>query len=144
MRTVLAVGVIALAAPAFAQQTVTVYMAPMWFSTTLPQPGASQVAPIINVGDTIRWECLQGTHTSTSVAAVPPDVAWDSGYLSPGQTFEHQFNQEGTFWYYCIPHGQDNGDGTASGHSGYVVVVPAPGALGVLAGGALLVRRRRG
>lgn len=128
--------------PAVAAETVTVYIAPMWFSTTLP--GNPVVHPTINPGDSIRWLNLQGFHTTTSVSTIPPELGWDSGMMAPNDEFVHTFTTPGTYWYYCIPHGQDNGDGTASGHAGFVTVVPAPGAvLAVGLAGLAAGRRRR-
>jgi len=59
----------------------------------------------INVGDTIRWT-NNGTvqHTTTSGTNCTKDGKWDSGLLSPGQTFSFVFNAAGNFPYYCIPH----------------------------------------
>ena len=59
----------------------------------------------INVGDTIKWT-NNGTvqHTTTSGTNCTKDGKWDSGLLSPGQTFSFIFNTAGNFPYYCIPH----------------------------------------
>jgi plastocyanin len=40
------------------------------------------------------------THTVTSNTGI-----WDSGNLSPGQTYTRQFNDTGTFPYHCKIHG---------------------------------------
>jgi hypothetical protein len=86
------------------------------------------VDAVINVGDTVRWVFLDSGHSATSVGGNPE--FWDSGYIGVvGQTYEHTFTNRGVWWYYCFPHGADNGDGTANGMVGTVTVVPAPGAL---------------
>ncbi|MBC7835010.1 MAG: PEP-CTERM sorting domain-containing protein [Phycisphaerales bacterium] len=113
------------------------------FSTNLPP--APITDPVINVGDTIQWLFVNPFHTSTSVGGIPEQ--WDSGLImNAGQTFDHTFQNVGVWHYYCLPHGQDNGDGTASGMSGTITVVPAPGAAGLLSLGAAAaaLRRRRG
>ena len=44
-------------------------------------------------------------HTATSgVPSEGPDGIFDSGLISPGKTFTNQFDEEGTFDYYCIAH----------------------------------------
>ena len=61
----------------------------------------------INVGDTVRWVWVGGTHSSTS-GPCPPctgDGTWTSGIKSSG-TFEHTFTTAGSFPYFCIPHTQ--------------------------------------
>jgi hypothetical protein len=39
-----------------------------------------------------------------------------------GHHFQHDFSQVGRFWYYCLPHGFDRGNGTAGGMSGTITV----------------------
>ncbi len=63
----------------------------------------------INVGDTMTWTNTGSfTHTTTSgttTGGTPhPDGLWNSGFLTPGQTFSHTFTKGGVFPYYCIPH----------------------------------------
>ncbi|MGI8923131.1 MAG: cupredoxin domain-containing protein [Fimbriimonadales bacterium] len=97
---------------------------------------------VIDVGDTIRWILDEGVHTATSVSGIPE--VFDSGFMTkPGQTFEHTFTNVGTWWYYCVPHGNDNGNGTASGMAGTVTVVPEPSTFAALAVGGLLLLKRR-
>lgn len=51
-------------------------------------------------GDTVRWTNNgSASHTTTSDGAV-----WNSGTLSPGQSFSFQFNSTGTFPYHCAIH----------------------------------------
>lgn len=101
--------------------------------------------PVVKVGDTVRWVWDDEDHSTTSVFGSPEQ--WDSGMPHDiGFTFEHTFSNVGTFWYYCVMHGFDNGDGTADGMAGTVTVqpVPAPGTGVVMLGAAgALTRRRR-
>ncbi|MFB6078844.1 MAG: plastocyanin/azurin family copper-binding protein [Halarchaeum sp.] len=74
-------------------------------------PVGLHVAP----GATVTFEVKSGGHSSTSYSPGNPmaettripDGAkpWDSAVLNEtGATFEHVFETEGTYDYYCIPH----------------------------------------
>jgi plastocyanin len=102
------------------------------------------VDPTISVGDTVRWTFLSPFHSVTSVAGIPE--VFDSGVVTDfNVTFEHTFTNAGVWHYYCLPHGFDNGDGTAEGMAGTITVVPvpAPGAGALACVGALALARRR-
>lgn len=121
MRYVLVLAMAILAAVHACAATVDVYVFNNQFS--MNQPGQPIQHPVISVGDTVRWVWLQGNHTTTSVAGSMEQ--WNSPISSSSTTFSHTFTHTGTHWYYCIPHGSDNGDGTASGMSGTVTVLSA-------------------
>lgn len=79
----------------------------------------------ISVGDTVVWS-HQGSRPHTVTA---DDGSWDSNPDCPsniascmvaGQSYERQFDQAGTFPYYCKLHGSAGGGGMAG-----VVVVKA-------------------
>lgn len=136
-------GVGLLASPAMADR-VTVYIYDFEFS--INPPGEDVVDPVINAGDIIVWQTLHDFHDA--VACVGQDEYWNSGMMNMGDTFEYFFSVPGVYNYYCSPHGSDNGDGTASGMTGKIVVrpVPAPSAglaLSLAALGAAGRRRRR-
>jgi plastocyanin len=76
----------------------------------------------IHVGDTVDWVWDADDHSTTSVAGSAEQ--WDSGVHNTGFTFEHTFTHIGTFNYYCSIHGVDNKNGTASGMSGEIIVLP--------------------
>jgi plastocyanin len=76
----------------------------------------------IHVGDTVQW-VWDSSHLSTTSVKGSAEH-WNSGVLNDGVTFEHTFNTVGTFAYYSTVGGTDNGNGTASGMSGTVIVVP--------------------
>ncbi|QFU84389.1 plastocyanin/azurin family copper-binding protein [Natronorubrum aibiense] len=67
----------------------------------------------IELGETITWTLESGSHTTTAYAPandkpqrIPDDAkAWDSGEIDDqGATFEHTFETEGVYDYYCRPH----------------------------------------
>lgn len=59
----------------------------------------------VNVGDTVLWTNNGGNvHTVTSGSGCNRDGIWDSGNLSPGQTFSFTFTTAGTFPYNCQIH----------------------------------------
>ncbi|WP_336327792.1 cupredoxin domain-containing protein [Halovenus sp. HT40] len=67
----------------------------------------------VNVGGTVTFHNESGSHSSTAYhpdndqpQLIPNGAAsWDSGLLSEqGATFEHTFETEGIYHYYCTPH----------------------------------------
>src|SRR4030095_1427559 len=100
---------------------VNVYVYNTEFSIN-PQ-GGPVIAATITQGDSIRWVWLQGGHTTTAVAGSTEQ--WNQPLNSSNTEYTRQFNNVGVFWYYCIPHGTDNGDGTASGMSSTITVLAA-------------------
>jgi plastocyanin len=104
-----------------AQTTVTIDIAD--FDFVNPTTGA-HFDPVINVGDAIHWVWVTFNHSTTSV--VGSAEVWDSGVHNPPTTFDHTFTHAGTFSYYCVIHGFDNGNGTAGGMSGLITVRPVP------------------
>lgn len=80
-------------------------------STTISSPVSGSYVSLVNlafspatltvkVGTTITWTNNDSmTHTVTSDNGV-----FDSGNLTPGQTFSYTFNNTGTFTYHCVIH----------------------------------------
>lgn len=120
--------------------TVTVYVFDFDYSINRPGFGPVEDA-VIQLGDTVRWEWLADFHTVTSCLGNPE--VFDSGTFDTGDAFEVTFTHPGRWSYYCIPHGADLGNGTATGMSGTVTVLPAPGAAGVVASVMLMAATRR-
>lgn len=62
----------------------------------------------VKVGDTVKWTnndnvphtVIEGSPSTTGEA----EGGFASDIFSPGMTFEHTFNQTGTFEYYCSLH----------------------------------------
>jgi len=72
-------------------------------------PAAYGVNPlVVAVGTPVTWTNTDAiAHTSTSDTGV-----WDSGILSPGQSFTFTFAQAGTYPYHCAIHGAASMSGT--------------------------------
>ena len=58
----------------------------------------------INVGDTVRWKWVGGSHSSTSGSQCSPAQGWDSGTLGPGSSFSHTFTEARSYSYFCTVH----------------------------------------
>lgn len=73
----------------------------------------------VTEGTTVTW-INQGNdvHTVTSGSDGDHDGVFDSGSMDPGEEFSFQFDEAGTYDYYCIPHVQ-------VGMTGTVTVTPA-------------------
>ncbi len=76
----------------------------------------------IHQGDMVEWVWDADDESTTSVKGTAEQ--WDSGVLNTGAIFYHTFNNVGTFTYYSTTMGTDNGDGTASGMTGTITVLP--------------------
>lgn len=60
----------------------------------------SPSALTVNVGDTVRWTNIGGSHAAISGANCTADGRWDSGVLEMGQSFAVTFDEPGTFPYF--------------------------------------------
>ena len=137
--------ILALAIPGANAATITVHVVDFDFTDA----GGTHFDPMIAIGDTVTWMWEEGFHSTTSVAG--QTESWDSGTHPTPFQFQHTFVNAGDFVYYCLVHGTDNGDGTASGQRGIVHVsevtpIPEPGTAGLTvltAAGIWLVRTRR-
>jgi FtsP/CotA-like multicopper oxidase with cupredoxin domain len=103
-------------------ETVVVYVFNNEFSINPPGQPIVRNATIFE-GDIIQWQHMQGNHTTTSVMGSAEQ--WNTDINNSIPTFSYQFNTSGVYWYYCIPHGTDNMDGTASGMHGTITVLAA-------------------
>ena len=72
----------------------------------------------IKVGQTVQWvnnaATLHSVDADTSMVQSPKDVVlpagakpFDSGFMSPGATFEYTFTVPGVYKYTCVPHEKD-------------------------------------
>jgi plastocyanin len=55
-------------------------------------------------GDTVKWQRVSGTHTTTSGTGCAPDGLWDQPIDAGHTSFQRQFNQVGGFPYFCTFH----------------------------------------
>jgi plastocyanin len=103
--------------------TVNVDLHNIAFVVEGSNPPSSSVT--IHVGDTVHWIWQDGSikHSVTSVMGSAD--SFDTGLHPAPFTFDHPFNQAGTFVYYCTAHGMDLGNGTATGMFGTVTVMPS-------------------
>jgi plastocyanin len=60
--------------------------------------------PNVNLGDTIRWEWVNGTHTTTSTTIPAAAVPWDNPIDATHLSFEYVPNVAGTYNYHCMHH----------------------------------------
>src|SRR5260370_11904702 len=78
------------------------------FFTDVSSNTTNPAITTINVGDTVEWDWVNGTHTVTSGtcagSSCSPDGLWDSLQFFAPHTFSRTFNTPGTFTYYCKPH----------------------------------------
>lgn len=58
----------------------------------------------VEIGDTIRWEWVNGTHTTTSLGIPNGAASWDSPLSSSNNFFEYVIKEAGTYNYKCTPH----------------------------------------
>lgn len=73
----------------------------------------------VEVGTTVTWINTDNqAHTVTSGSDGEHDDLFDSGSMDPGDEFSYQFDEEGTYDYYCIPHVENGMTGTVTVTSG--------------------------
>lgn len=75
----------------------------------------------VEEGDTVTWNFLESTHTTTSDATTGPEV-WNSGLVPAGGTFSHVFSTVGSHPYHCATHSFAGG----TFMNGVITVTAAP------------------
>ncbi len=58
----------------------------------------------VQVGDTIRWVWVNGSHTTTSTNIPTGATAWDEPINSTNTFYEYRVSVAGVYDYLCIPH----------------------------------------
>lgn len=58
-----------------------------------------------SVGDTVRWQWVSGSHTTTSTSVPSGAGTWDAPMNSSNPTFSYVILFAGTYNYKCTPHG---------------------------------------
>ena len=83
--------------------------------------------PNVNLGDTIRWKWVSGSHTTTSMTIPAGASSWDSPINSTITSFEYVPAVTGTYNYKCTPHFSMGMTGTftVSGVTPTLIVTPS-------------------
>ncbi|MDQ3193280.1 MAG: T9SS type A sorting domain-containing protein [Bacteroidota bacterium] len=69
----------------------------------------------VEVGDTIRWNWVSGTHTTTSLTVPSGAASWFSQMSSSVTSFDYKVTHAGNYTYQCDPHAANmTGSFTAS------------------------------
>ncbi|MEP6684001.1 MAG: T9SS type A sorting domain-containing protein [Parafilimonas sp.] len=82
----------------------------------------------INLGDTIKWTWLNGSHTTTSLTIPAGAATWDHPINSSSTSFTYVPSKPGAYNYKCTPH-------FAMGMQGSFTVVCAQATVQISAGG---------
>lgn len=72
----------------------------------------------VNLGDTVRWTWVQGSHTTTSTTIPAGAASWDRLMTASSTGFTYVPTVSGTYNYQCTPH-------ASMGHVGSFVVASA-------------------
>jgi plastocyanin len=72
----------------------------------------------VTVGDTVKWQWLDGTHTTTSGSIPTGAGSWNAPLDASHQTYFYAITQAGTYNYYCIPH-------QSLGMTGVITAIPS-------------------
>jgi plastocyanin len=67
----------------------------------------------VTVGDTVVWNWLAGTHTTTSTAVPSGAATWNAPIDASHLSFSYQVAVEGTYNYHCVFHSGMTGTFTA-------------------------------
>lgn len=81
----------------------------------------------LNLGDTVKWLWVSGTHTTTSVTIPPGAVAWNSPLNSTATSFIYVPAKVGSYNYNCVFH--------AAVMTGSFAVVCPPASVSIAASG---------
>ena len=81
--------------------------------------------PNVQLGDIIRWEWVEGNHTTTSTTIPAGAASWDSPMNSGNQVFEYTVTVAGMYNYKCTPHSSIQlGSFTAAGAAPTLSITP--------------------
>ncbi len=77
----------------------------------------------VTVGDTISWEWVSGSHTTTSLVIPTGAVPWDSDIKSSHPNYLYRVTVAGNYSYECTPHGSMGMTGTVTVLAGAAAIV---------------------
>jgi plastocyanin len=81
--------------------------------------------PNVKLGDTIRWNWVNGSHTTTSTTIPSAAAAWDSPLNIEFPTFKYVPAVTGVFNYKCTPHASMGMTGSFTVSPNLGVAVPS-------------------
>ena len=58
----------------------------------------------VQVGDTIKWTWVNGSHTTSSTSVPAGATTWDHAMTQSSTTFLYKVTKPGVYNYICIPH----------------------------------------
>lgn len=80
----------------------------------------------VQVGDTIRWVWVNGSHTTTSTTIPGSAAAWDEPINSSNTFYEYRVTVAGVYNYLCTPHSSTQiGQFTATAPAATLSVTPS-------------------
>ncbi|MGH2576120.1 MAG: T9SS type A sorting domain-containing protein [Ignavibacteria bacterium] len=86
----------------------TVFFTTEIYSTihTVTASGLSFTPPLLNatVGDTVKWQWVDGIHTTTSTSIPSGATTWDAPLNTTNPTFLYRLGVAGTYVYQCTFH----------------------------------------
>lgn len=89
----------------------------------------------VQVGDTIRWVWVQGSHTTTSTTIPAGAPSWDEPMNSNNTVYEYRVSVAGVYNYLCTPHSSTQiGSFTATAFTPTLSVSPSNQNVNSLAG----------
>ncbi|HEX5151066.1 MAG TPA: T9SS type A sorting domain-containing protein [Parafilimonas sp.] len=71
---------------------------------TVQFPSFSPSSFTINIGDSVKWVWVSGTHTTTSLTIPAGAASWNKSITSTSTTFIYVPTKLGTYNYKCTPH----------------------------------------
>jgi plastocyanin len=83
--------------------TSTTVMAQTKHTVTVQNFSFSPQNVNIQVGDTVKWQWVSGTHTTTSDITIGAN-SWDAPLSTSSRTYEHVITESGVHTYHCTPH----------------------------------------
>jgi plastocyanin len=81
--------------------------------------------PNVSPGDTIRWEWVSGTHTTTSTTIPSGAMTWDQPIDASNTVYEYHSTITGTYNYFCMHHPSMVASFTVTGFVPTLVVTPS-------------------